>query len=156
VVTQWMATKPQEEQVCNWLEERKSSKDTRETAARLIQTVWKYNKYKGTDQAQNGYRKNKKARLTAEAKQARYMRDLRAMRLDRDWKLLHAFNPLYTDIDTLLGYAQVYFLPQQPQKSDNRGNRGFPLTIFLLFFTHARRRSNAFKTTVLLVFYYYF
>jgi hypothetical protein len=36
------------------------------------------------------------------------MRDLRSLRMERDWKLLHAFNPLYTDIDTMLGYAQVF------------------------------------------------
>lgn len=55
----------------------------------------------------NAKSKNKHEKLVTLAKQAKYMRDLRTLRLERDWKLLHAFNPLYTDMDTLLGFAQV-------------------------------------------------
>lgn len=37
VLSLWLETKKQEQQVCDWLEQRKSAKDSREMAAALIQ-----------------------------------------------------------------------------------------------------------------------
>jgi hypothetical protein len=69
VVTIWLDTREQEQQVCDWLDERKSAKESRESAAKIIQLTWRYKKYKNTQEAQSGYRKKKHMRLETEAKQ---------------------------------------------------------------------------------------
>lgn len=103
VVSIWFATTKTEEQVLSWLQDRNNVKDSRNMAASLIQITWRYKRYR--------YKlPDKHMKQFVDAQRARLMRDLRSLRQERDWKLLDAFNPLYTDVDTLLGFAQVIII----------------------------------------------